>query len=378
MSKLLLSHFNSSHLRQNVLKYLCQKHANIGIPKAYKVENAKQKSATAAVDVPVDCEDGLSKNKSRPLWKPTPSTEESSLLQQYLKLSKIKLTTLVVVTSMAGYAVAPAPFDWATFGLCIAGTGLLSSAANAVNQFHETPFDAQMSRTKNRVIVSGKITPLHSMGFATVASISGISILYFGVNGLTAALGFSNLLLYTAVYTPMKRISILNTWVGSVVGSIPPLMGWAACADSLGPGAWLMAALLYSWQFPHFNALSWNLRPDYSRAGYRMMAVTDPGLCKRVTLRHTLALQGLCVLAPILDTTNWWFLLESTPLNAYFIYLAYKFYKDSSSSTSRKLFRYSLLHLPLVMFLFLINKKEWFFLEKSETEDNENNVSLEQ
>ncbi|XP_044753727.1 protoheme IX farnesyltransferase, mitochondrial [Coccinella septempunctata] len=369
MSKLLLSRFNSSHLRQTVFNSIHKKYDKVRIQKPYLVDNSKQKSAVAAVDVPVDCDDGLSKKYSKQLWKPTPSTEETSLFQQYLKLSKIKLTTLVVVTSMAGYAVAPAPFDWSTFGLCIAGTGLLSSAANAVNQFHETPFDAQMSRTKNRVIVSGKITPLHAMGFATVASIGGISILYFGVNGLTAALGFSNLLLYTAVYTPMKRISIVNTWVGSVVGSIPPLMGWAACAGTLGPGAWLMAALLYSWQFPHFNALSWNLRPDYSRAGYRMMAVTDPGLCKRVTLRHTLAIQGLCVLAPILDTTNWWFLLESTPLNAYFIYLAYKFYKDSSSSTSRNLFKYSLLHLPLVMFLFLINKKKWFVFEDTETEE---------
>lgn len=105
------------------------------------------------------------------------------------------------------------------------------------------------------------------------------------------------------------------------MGSIPPLMGWAACAGTLGPGAWLMAALLYSWQFPHFNALSWNLRPDYSRAGYRMMAVTNPALCRRVALRHTVAILGLSALAPVTDTTNWWFLLESTPVNLYFIYL---------------------------------------------------------
>lgn len=162
-------------------------------------------------------------------------------------------------------------------------------------------------------------------------------------------------------------------------------MGWAACANSLGPGAFLMAALLYSWQFPHFNALSWNLRPDYSRAGYRMMAVTDPALCRRVTLRHTIALQIFSTMAPILDTTNWWFLLESTPINLYFIYLgkfhiylvslglqflflAYQFYKDSSSATSRKLFRYSLIHLPLIMILFLLNKKKWFVFEDKDTE----------
>lgn len=116
-------------------------------------------------------------------------------------------------------------------------------------------------------------------------------------------------------------VGLIHFTCAFVVGAIPPLMGWAACANSLGPGAWLMAALLYSWQFPHFNALSWNLRPDYSRAGYRMMAVTDPALCRRVALRHTVAIMGFSILAPILDTTNWWFLLESAPLNLYFIYL---------------------------------------------------------
>lgn len=178
------------------------------------------------------------------------------------------------------------------------------------------------------------------MAFACAASLSGLGILYYGVNGLTATLGLTNLLLYTSVYTPLKRVSILNTWVGSIgtfwcgfwkklvknercflVGAIPPLMGWAACANYLGAGAFLMAALLYSWQFPHFNALSWNLRPDYSRAGYRMMAVTHPALCRRVALRHTVAIQLLSIMAPLLETTNWWFLLECTPLNVYFIYL---------------------------------------------------------
>lgn len=143
-----------------------------------------------------------------------------------------------------------------------------------------------------------------------------------------------------------------------------------------------MAALLYSWQFPHFNALSWNLRPDYSRAGYRMMAVTDPGLCRRVTLRHTVAIAFMSACAPLLDTTNWWFPALSAPLNLYFIYLgtsekfrfctlklifitvvAHRFYKDSNSRTSRSLFRYSLLHLPALMVLFLLSKKKWYVFE---------------
>ncbi|CAG9766076.1 unnamed protein product [Ceutorhynchus assimilis] len=348
-------------------------YVNFLTPASY-VNHPSRESATEAPSVH---QTRPHKPKIEPAWRPTPSTDKTNIIQHYLKLSKIRLTTLVVVTTMAGYAMAPAPFEWTTFALSIAGTGLLSGAANAVNQYHEVPFDAQMNRTKQRVLVCGRLTPLHSIMFACAASASGLGILYYGVNGLTASLGLLNLLIYTSVYTPMKRISILNTWVGSIVGAIPPLMGWAACANELGPGAFLMAALLYSWQFPHFNALSWNLRPDYSRAGYRMMAVTDPGLCRRVALRHTVALEAMSIAAPLLDVTNWWFLLEATPLNLYFIYLAYRFYKDSSSATSRKLFRYSLIHLPLLMILFLINKKKWFVFQEKDTNEileNKNDV----
>lgn len=117
---------------------------------------------------------------------------------------------------MVGYAIAPAPFDPTTFMYCTIGTGLCSAAANAINQYHEVPFDAQMARTKNRVLVRGQLTPLHSVNFAIASATIGASLLYFGVNGYAAALGVGNLLLYTSIYTPMKRVSILNTWIGSV------------------------------------------------------------------------------------------------------------------------------------------------------------------
>lgn len=292
-------------------------------------------------------------------------------------LSKIRLTSLVVITTMGGYAIAPGAFDISTFVACSVGTGLVSATANAINQFFEVPFDAQMSRTKNRVLVRGHLTPGHAMLFAAASGVSGLLLLYSQVNELTAVLGAANLVLYTLVYTPLKRISILNTWVGSVVGAIPPLMGWAACVgDVMSPGAWIMSGLLYAWQFPHFNALSWNLRPDYSRAGYRMMAVTNPKLCRSTALRYTGILTGLCYLAPALDVTNWWFAVASTPLNAYFLYLAWKFHQHSDSGSSRKLFRFSLIHLPLLMIVMLLSKKHWYKKETGSVlqEEKENNV----
>lgn len=162
-----------------------------------------------------------------------------------------------------------------------------------------------------------------------------------------------------------------------LVGALPPLMGYAGCTGYLDTSALVLGGVLYAWQFPHFNALSWNLRSDYSRAGYRMMAVTDPGtlcglfnisahsqfdrfsidLCRRTTLRHTAALIGLSSTAPAIGLTTWTFALDSLPVNLYFLYLAWRFYRHSDSSSSRKLFRMSLAHLPIIMILMLVHKK---------------------
>nr|XP_026265201.1 protoheme IX farnesyltransferase, mitochondrial [Urocitellus parryii] len=273
------------------------------------------------------------------------------------RLSKIKLTALVVSTTSAGFALAPGPFDWPCFLLTSLGTGLSSCAANSINQFFEVPFDSNMNRTKNRPLVRGQISPLLAVSFATCCAVPGVALLTWGVNPLTGALAVFNIFLYTCCYTPLKRISIANTWVGAVVGAIPPVMGWTAATGSLDAGAFLLGGILYSWQFPHFNALSWGLREDYSRGGYCMMSVTHPGLCRRVALRHCLALTGLSVAAPVLDITTWTFPFISLPINLYIAYLGFRFYVDADRKSSRKLFFCSLWHLPLLLLLMLTCKR---------------------
>lgn len=275
----------------------------------------------------------------------------------YMMLSKSRLTLLVCATAAAGYAIAPGPFMWDTFLYSTLGTALFSSSANAINQYLEVPFDSQMNRTKNRVLVRGHVSTLHAMTFAAVTAGSGGLILSGLVNPVAAGLGWANLILYTCVYTPMKRVSILNTWVGSVVGAIPPMIGWASCTGSLEPGSLVLAGILYAWQFPHFNSLSWNLRPDYSKAGYRMMSVTDPDLCRRVALRYSLGCIAICTAAPWLEVTDPVFAFDSLPLNLILTYLSWKFYRNADSSSSRKLFRFTLIHLPLLMTLMFISKK---------------------
>lgn len=125
-----------------------------------------------------------------------------------------------------------------------------------------------MLRTRVRPLVRAVVTPGHVASVATASAVAGVTMLATMVNPIVAALGASNIVLYSFIYTPMKRFSIANTWVGALVGALPPMMGWAAATGGLEPGAWLLAGVLFAWQFPHFNALSWNLRGDYSRAGY--------------------------------------------------------------------------------------------------------------
>ncbi|KAL2076556.1 hypothetical protein ACEWY4_027846 [Coilia grayii] len=214
-----------------------------------------------------------------------------------------------------------------------------------------------MNRTKNRPLVRGQISPLHAVSFALACGVPGVALLSLTVNPLTGLLGALNIVLYTSCYTPLKRLSIANTWVGAIVGAIPPVMGWTAATGSLDAGALLLGGFLYCWQFPHFNALSWNLREDYSRGGYRMMSVTHPEMCRRVALRHSLGLLGLSSLAPVTGLTTWTFPLAALPINLYIGYLALRFYRRADRQHARKLFFCSLWHLPMLLLLALSCKR---------------------
>ena len=193
--------------------------------------------------------------------------------------------------------------------------------------------------------------------FVGATAFTGLGILCLSCNHLTSGLGFINFALYAGVYTPMKRIHHSCTWVGAVVGAIPPLMGYAAATGHLDAAGFVLGIILYSWQFPHFNALSWNLRDDYSKADYKMMCVTDEGLCRRTTLRHSLSLIGACQLgAPLAELTTWMFALTSAPLNIGMLALAWQFYSNPDKKNASQLFRYSLVYLPLLMVLMFVSK----------------------
>ncbi|KAJ9475677.1 Protoheme IX farnesyltransferase, mitochondrial [Pseudozyma hubeiensis] len=305
-------------------------------------------------------------------YRPLPPLSTATLPKIYKQLSKSQLTFLVVLTGMAGYAICPASL---TVGVAVAspvttllaltaGMVLCSAAANALNQLVESPYDAQMQRTRARPLPSRAVTPLHAFTFASASAASGVGLLVTMVNPLTALLGAANIVLYSFTYTPMKRSTIANTWVGAVVGAIPPLMGWAACTGTLNTsadlGGWSLAALLFAWQFPHFNSLAHTVRAEYAKGGYRMMAVTDPALNRRVSLRYAVAMLPICtlmmplsgVVSPVL------YAVLSTPLNLLMAHAAWKFYRQRTVKSARWCFWVSLIHLPAVMLLAMGCKPE--------------------
>lgn len=299
--------------------------------------------------------------------KPVPNEVDTNLdkmkydtrVKQYAKLSKIRLTAFVTFTSITSSYIACTSLSESLglIGLTAFGTFLCSSSAAAFNQLLETPFDSQMRRTAIRPLVIGQVSPSETTIFASVIGLTGVGILATFVNPLTALLGASNLILYSFVYTPMKRTNLANTWVGSIVGAIPPLMGTTAILGHVDFNALMLSLILFSWQFPHFNALSWNLRHEYARAGYRMMSVLDPELCKRVALRHSGLLLMYTSLLPVFGSPHYIFSLLALPINIQFIRLSWLFYMQADSTSSRKLFRFSLIYLPSILALLVLTQR---------------------
>lgn len=285
--------------------------------------------------------------------------DRKRLLQQaspFIALSKPRLTMLITLTAMSSYAISPLPLALSSLVYLTAGTLLTSTSANALNQRAEPDFDASMTRTSMRPIVRGRVSKDQAFNFACATGVAGTGILAL-CNPLVAGLGAANIFLYAYVYTPLKRRSIVNTWVGSVVGAVPPLMGWSASGASLmDPGAWCLAGMLYAWQFPHFNSLAWVVREDYARAGYKMMVCSDPQLTRRVSLRYALLLPLLCIGLVETSLVHWSFLLTSAPVNYLILRDSIRFYYSYSTKEARKLFWVSVVWLPAVLTLAMVHK----------------------
>ncbi|PRW44545.1 Protoheme IX mitochondrial [Chlorella sorokiniana] len=281
------------------------------------------------------------------------------MMQNYKQLSKMRLSLLVVATSAAGYAAGSGDrIDWAGMGWTSLGTMLASSSANALNQVYEKVNDGLMKRTMNRPLPTGRMSRPHALAFAAACGLGGVWLLADKTNLTTAALGAANIVLYAGVYTPLKQISVVNTWVGAIVGAVPPLMGWAAATGGLDVGAAILGAGLYFWQMPHFMALAWMCKADYTAGGYRMLSMIDATGRRTAAcaLRNCLYLFPLGALATWLGVTSPYFAYESAFITGGMMLTAARFYSSPTVANARILFRASLLHLPLFMAAFLVHR----------------------
>ncbi|KAJ6577247.1 UbiA prenyltransferase family-domain-containing protein [Mycena capillaripes] len=320
-----------------------------------------------------------------------------NLLKNYAELSKSRLSLLMVLTTMSGFAVSPLPATVPVLLSTALGTALCSASANTLNQLQEIPFDAQMARTRNRPLVRRSITPFHAAGFALVTGVAGPAILWGMTNSTTALLGLSNIALYSGLYTWMKRRTVWNTWVGAIVGAIPPVMGWTACGGHLLPttpihtfppsflssvpleltdytlAPFALFMLLFSWQFPHFCPLSHLVRASYAQAGYQMLAVISPRKNSLVGLRHALLLFPICsILIPLAGLTTWTFALTSVVPNIIWTRATWKFWSVGGDKEARVAFRHGLWWLPLILALMMVHKRgiDWFRQREEETRDS--------
>lgn len=275
------------------------------------------------------------------------------------ELIKARLTFLVILTTAVGYYLGER--SSVRFSLMIhtlAATTLLASGAAALNQLLEREHDAKMRRTKDRPLPSGRLQPDTVLIFGGVTSAIGIIYLATAVNLLTAVLGAITLASYVFIYTPMKRVTSLNTAIGAIPGALPPLMGWTASRGELTPEGWVLFAILFFWQLPHFYAIAWIYRDEYAKAGFVMLPVIDPqgARTSRQAVSHTLGLLPLSLCPYIFHVVGPIYFVGALVLGIAFLFFAIKFAQDLTVARARQLFYVSILYLPVLLVLMVLDK----------------------
>lgn len=277
----------------------------------------------------------------------------------YSELAKARLSALVVCTTAVGFVLASrGDLDWLTLLWTVMGTALAAACANALNQQIETSRDARMKRTRGRPLPTRRMSGRHALIAAGVWGVAGLGMLTWGANGLTAALGASNIAIYVLLYTPAKSRSTFNTLIGAVVGAIPPMMGCTAATGHIGAVGWALAAVLFVWQVPHFLSLAWLYRDDYRDGGFRMLPVVDPDgrLTGRVVVIYCLALLPIAVVVTLVGGTGWIYAFGSVVLGAWMLKLAIQLNRVRTDQQARRVFLASVMYLPLLLGLMLIDQ----------------------
>jgi protoheme IX farnesyltransferase len=278
---------------------------------------------------------------------------------ELLEVTKPRLVLLVLWTVTVGFLLAsPGPLDLFLLVKTFLGTALIAGGAMALNQFLERDVDAKMKRTENRPLPSGRVAPEPVLWFGILLSVAGLSLLTFGVNLLTGLLSGLTVALYLFVYTPLKLKSPVCTLVGAIPGAIPPVLGWTAVQGELSPTPWLLFLIVLFWQLPHFLAISWAMRDDYTEAGFQILAVID-STGKRVgkeMVSYTAALLPVTLLPTLVGATGWIYFWGALLLGVWFFGLSLKTASELDRR-ARHFFRASIFYLGVLLLLMILDKK---------------------
>lgn len=280
-------------------------------------------------------------------------------LAAYVDLTKPRITLLVALSALAGFALgSPSSIDWIQFLHTAIGVGLLSSGISALNQYWERDLDALMRRTKRRPLPSGKLTAGYALVFGVMVSLIAEAYLAWFINPLSALVGFAALASYLFFYTPLKTRTHWCTFIGAIPGALPALLGWTAARNEVGIEALVLFGIMFLWQFPHFHAIAAMCREDYARAGIRMLPVIEPDgkSTARQIVGYTIALVPVSLLPTFLHFSGWIYLAGAALLGAWFLHASVIAARQLTNEQSRRLLKVSVLYLPLLLGLMTLNR----------------------
>jgi protoheme IX farnesyltransferase len=286
-------------------------------------------------------------------------TKERGRTADFLLLTKPRLALLVLFTVLAGYCLAPVEaFAGTLLVHALLATALVAGGANAINMWIEREHDARMVRTCGRPLATGRLRPGEVLLFGTAIAAAGVAWLALFVNPRSSAVAAVTLLSYVAVYTPMKRLTALNTVVGAVPGALPPLIGYTAAGGALDARAMTLFAIVFLWQLPHFLAIAWIHRDDYARGGFVMLPAVDPGgsAMARQIVVHSLELLLVSLLPTVLGHAGRLYFFGALVLGVLFLGCGVLVAIRRSEAAARRHFYSSLVYLPLLFLLMMLDR----------------------
>ncbi len=279
--------------------------------------------------------------------------------RDFVALAKPRLNLLVVASTLVGYAMA----DGESLGVLrvaglLLGTGLVAGGASAFNQVVERDLDALMKRTRLRPLPDQRLQPIEGLLFGSAMTLAGLLMILMSANLLAAAVALATLLCYVVVYTPLKRRSSLGTVIGAIPGALPPVIGWAASSGALPPQAWTLFGIMFLWQLPHFLAIAWMYRDDYARAGFPMLPVLEPDgrSTGRQSVLYAAALVPLSLAPTLMRMAGEAYFAGALVLGLAFLWVTLRFARTRSAGDARRVFFGSIVYLPLLWILMIVNK----------------------